>query len=56
MVTFVTKGIQKLPCPNNLRLLKPVDMTNLWKALEEHFMMVPLVLLFNHLFGEKAFS
>jgi hypothetical protein len=36
MVTSVTKGrTQTLP---KLRLLKPTDMTILWKALDEHFL------------------
>jgi hypothetical protein len=47
--TSVTKGLtQKLP--KKLRLSKPTDMTIHWKALEEHFLMVPLV------FMENAFS
>jgi hypothetical protein len=32
------------------------DMTIHWKALEEHFLMVPLVFRFNHFRGENAFS
>jgi hypothetical protein len=32
----------------------PSDMTIHWKALEEHFLMVPLVIRFNHL--GNAFS
>jgi hypothetical protein len=42
--------------PPNLGLLKPTDMTIHWKALEEHFLMVPLVFQFNHLRGERGFS
>jgi hypothetical protein len=38
----------------NLRLLKHTDMTTHWKALEEHFLMVPLVFQFNH-FREMHF-
>jgi hypothetical protein len=38
------------------RLLKHTDMTIHWKALEEHFLMVPLVFQFNHFWGENAFS
>jgi hypothetical protein len=34
--------------PKHLRLSKPTDMTIHWKALEEHFLMVPLVFRFNH--------
>jgi hypothetical protein len=32
-----------IPCPKVLRLSKPTDMTIHLKALEEHFLMVPLV-------------
>jgi hypothetical protein len=40
VVTSVTKGgTQKLS--KKFRLLKPTDMTIRWKALEEHFLMVP---------------
>jgi hypothetical protein len=37
-------------------LLKHTDITIHWKALEEHFLMVPLVFWFNHFRGKKAFS
>jgi hypothetical protein len=33
-------------CPKKLRLLKPTNVTIHWKALEEHFLMAPLVFLF----------
>jgi hypothetical protein len=48
MVTnSVTKGgTQKLP--KNVELSKPTDTTIHWKALEEHFLMVPLVFQFNY--------
>jgi hypothetical protein len=36
--------------------LKQSDMTIHWKALEEHFLTVPLVSWFNHLQVENAFS
>jgi hypothetical protein len=52
MVTSVTKGgTQKLP-PKFFKLLKHTDMTIHWKMLEEHFLMVPLVFLFNHFRGK----
>jgi hypothetical protein len=38
-----------------LRLLKPTDMTIHWKALEEHFLMVPLFCSVLP-FGSDAFS
>jgi hypothetical protein len=42
MVTSVTKGgIQKLP--KKIKIVQTTDMTIHWKALEEHFMMAPLV-------------
>jgi hypothetical protein len=31
-------------------------MTIRWKALEEHFLMVPLIFRFTHLRGKNAFS
>jgi hypothetical protein len=40
----------------NLRLSKHSDMTIHWRALEEHFLMVPLVFRFNHFWREKALS
>jgi hypothetical protein len=45
-------------CPTYLlrRLSKPTDMTIHWIALEEHFLMVPLVWQFNHFRGTNAFS
>jgi hypothetical protein len=56
MVTSVTKGggTQKLPKQLLKKLSKHTDMTIYWKALEEHFLMVPLV--FQFIFGENAFS
>jgi hypothetical protein len=55
MVTSVTKGgTQKLP--QNVRLSKQTDMTIHWKALEEHFMMVPFIFRFNHFLGKNTFS
>jgi hypothetical protein len=38
--------------PAILRLSKYIDMTIHWKALEEHFLMVPLVFLYNLFQGE----
>jgi pyridoxine/pyridoxamine 5'-phosphate oxidase len=39
MVTYVTNGgTQKL---HHIKIVKPADMTIHWKALEEHFLMVP---------------
>jgi hypothetical protein len=57
MVTSVTKagGTQKLPKGIKSPLLKPTDMTIHWKALEEHFLMVPLVFRFTHFRGEMHF-
>jgi hypothetical protein len=50
MATSGTKGgTQKLP----QILLKPTDMTIHWKALEEHFLMVPLVFRFSHFQGKN---
>jgi hypothetical protein len=37
-------------------VLKPTDMTIHWKALEEHFPMVPLVFWFNHFWEKNEFS
>jgi hypothetical protein len=55
MVTSVTKGgIQKLP-PKILKLSKHTDMIIHWKALEVHFLTVPLVLRFNHFGGKMHF-
>jgi hypothetical protein len=55
MVTSVTKGgTQKLP--QNLRLYKPTDMTIHWQAIEEHFLMVPLVFRQHHFQRKNAFS
>jgi hypothetical protein len=34
--------------PKNLRLAKPAEMTIHWKALEQHFPMMPLVFQVNH--------
>jgi hypothetical protein len=41
--------------PKILRLLKHTNMTIHWKALEEHFLIEPLVFHFNH-FWKNAFS
>jgi hypothetical protein len=35
--------------------MKHTDMTIHWKALDEHFLMVPLVFRFNHYWGKTAF-
>jgi hypothetical protein len=43
-------------CPKKGRLSKPTDMTIHWKALEEHFLMVPLVFRFNNFQVKNAFS
>jgi hypothetical protein len=34
---------------------KPTDVTIHWKALEKHFLMVPLVFKFNHFRGKINF-
>jgi hypothetical protein len=34
-----------------INIIEPTDMTIPWKALEEHFLMVPLLFQFNHLRG-----
>jgi hypothetical protein len=48
MVTSVTKvGTQKLP--KNIKTIH-------WKALEEHFLMAPLVFRLTHLWDKNAFS
>jgi hypothetical protein len=47
--------VGSLHSSNNLRLSKHNDTTIHWKALEEHFLMVPLVRS-NHSRGENAFS
>jgi hypothetical protein len=53
MVTSVTKsGTQKLP--RKFRLSQPTDIAIHRKALEEHFLMVPLVFRYNHFQGEKC--
>jgi hypothetical protein len=44
MVTSVTKAGEK-NCPQNVRLSKHTDKTIHWKAVDEHFLMVPLVFL-----------
>jgi hypothetical protein len=50
MVTSVANGgTQKLP------MSEPTNMTIHWKALEEHFLMVPSVSRFKHFFGGKCF-
>jgi hypothetical protein len=55
MATSVTKGVtQKLA--KKIGVSKHTNMTIHWKALEEHFLMVPLVFRFNHFQGENAFS
>jgi hypothetical protein len=40
----------------NLRFSKYNDMTIHWKALEEHFLMVPLVFGFTLFWGKNIFS
>jgi hypothetical protein len=48
-VTSDTKGVtQNLP-----EMAKPTDMTIHWKAFEEHFLTIPLVLRFNQTTGDK---
>jgi hypothetical protein len=42
--------------PKNARLSEPINMTIHWKALEEHFPLVPLEFSFNHFRGQNAFS
>jgi hypothetical protein len=59
MVISVTKGgTVKLPLlpKKNLRLSKPPDVTIHWKALEDHFLMVPLDFHLNHFWRKHAFS
>jgi hypothetical protein len=46
MVTSVTKVGCDTEIAKELRLLKPTNLTIHWKALEEHFLMVPLVFHF----------
>jgi hypothetical protein len=41
--------------PKNLRLSKLTHMTIHWKALEQHFLMVPLVFWFTHFWGKNIF-
>jgi hypothetical protein len=53
MLTFDTKGRDTEIAPKNIRLLKPTDMTIHWKALKEHFAMVPLVFAIHPFFGDK---
>jgi hypothetical protein len=54
MATSVTKGgTQKLAKPT---FSEHTDMTIHRKAIEEHFLMVPLVFRFNHFWEENAFS
>jgi hypothetical protein len=51
MATSVTKDMtQKLS-----NKYKPTDMTIHWKALEEHFLMVPFVFRFNNFQGKMHF-
>jgi hypothetical protein len=54
MVTSVTKReTQKVP--KKLWFLKPTtDMTIHWKALEEHFLMLPSVFRFDHFRGKRC--
>jgi hypothetical protein len=42
--------------PKDSRLLKHTDMTIHWKALEEHFLMVPLVLQYGTKMTQTRFS
>jgi hypothetical protein len=55
MATSVIKGGTH-NSPQNLRLSKPNDMTIQWKALEEYFLMQPLVFLFKRLPWKNSFS
>jgi hypothetical protein len=43
--------VRETELPQKLRLWKPTDITVLWKALEEHFLMVLLVYRFKHFRG-----
>jgi hypothetical protein len=50
-------GDQTQKLPQNVRLPKYTeDITNHWETLEEHFLMVPLAVRFNHFRGESVFS
>jgi hypothetical protein len=51
----VSLRVGRRNCPKNLKLSKP-DITIHWKALEEHFLMLPLVVRFNHFRGKCTFS
>jgi hypothetical protein len=44
----------EIQCPKNSRLVEPTDMTIHWKALEKHFLMVPVVQV-NHIWGKCIF-
>jgi hypothetical protein len=55
MVDFAHQGRHTKIAQNVLRLSKPTDTTIHWKALEEHFLMVPLVFRFNHFRGKFEF-
>jgi hypothetical protein len=55
---IIAQGQDTEIAQKHLRLSKDTDMTIHWKGLEEHFLMVhvPLVLRFNHFWGEIPFS
>jgi hypothetical protein len=55
MVIYVTNS-RTVKLPKYLRLVKPTNITIHWKALEEHFLMVPLVFRFNHFHGKIHFQ
>jgi hypothetical protein len=45
---FLSPRAEQRIGPRNLRLSKPTDMPIHWKALEEHFLMVPLIFTHSH--------
>jgi hypothetical protein len=47
-------GTQKLH--KQFKISKPTDMTIYWKALQKHFLMVPLFFRFIHFRGKDPFS
>jgi hypothetical protein len=48
-----TKGEDTEIPPPKLRLSEHTDMTVHWKAIEEHFLMAPVVFRFNHFRGRR---
>jgi hypothetical protein len=52
--SFTKEGQDTKIVPEKLRLLKSTNMTIHWKALEEHFLMAPLVFRFNSFSGGKS--